>query len=323
MAAASIISSEEGYQDQGFPGIDALQVEKRYNEERAKRLRDEGNSQFIEPSLSEKFHSFIEDPWADSATIRDIKTMFPDNSCQMLILGAGWGGLLHAIRMIQAGFPARDLRIVDTAGGFGGTWYWNRYPGISCDIESYSYLPLLEETGYMPRHRYAYGEEIRDYANFAAKKWGLEAVFQTKAEKLEWDEEEKEWHADLVQHRKGEEPQNLSIRAQFVATVNGALNWPKLPGIPGLLDYKGAVFHSSRWNYEVTGGSPTNPSLSKLCDKRVAIVGTGATGKPYRTGTTLESSADNIRRVRSRPDCSSPCALGKTSVRSTAYSSVG
>jgi cation diffusion facilitator CzcD-associated flavoprotein CzcO len=280
MAATTVIvPSDPGYEDEGIPGVDALQIEKRYGEERAKRLRDDGDNQFVDISLSERFHSFIEDPWVDAAAVKDANTMFPGNRCQMLILGAGWGGLLYAIRMIEAGILPQDIRIIDSAGGFGGTWYWNRYPGLTCDIESYSYLPLLEETGYVPKHRYSHGEEIRNYADFAAKKWGVadSAVFQTKADKLVWDDNLKEWQVELVQKRKGEQPQTLNIRAQFVATVNGVLNWPKLPGIPGILDYQGDIFHSSRWNYALTGGSPTDPSLTKLQGKRVAIIGTGAT----------------------------------------------
>lgn len=168
--------------------------------------------------------------------------------------------------------------VVDPAGGFGGTWYYNRYPGLQCDIESYLYLPLLEETGYMPKHRYASGEEIRTYANAIVEKYGLadSAVFQTKAEKLVWDEASKEWQVELTQKRKGQPSKVLNISAQFVAAVNGVLNWSKLPGLPGISDYRGDVFHSSRWNYSVTGGSPADPSLENLKDKRVAIIGTGA-----------------------------------------------
>ncbi|KAF2793764.1 FAD/NAD(P)-binding domain-containing protein [Melanomma pulvis-pyrius CBS 109.77] len=277
--AANTAASEKGYQDERVPGVDALQVQQRYDEERTKRLREDGDNQFVDISLSDKFKSFIEDPWVDTTAVKDAKTMFPDNRCQVLILGAGWGGLMYAVRMIEAGVRPEDIRIIDSAGGFGGTWYWNRYPGLTCDIESYSYLPLLEETGYVPQLRYSSGEEIRNYANLAAQKWGVaeSAVFQTKAERLVWDEESKEWQVELVQQRKGEQPQTLNIRAPFVATVNGVLNWPKLPGFPGILDYHGDIFHSSRWDYGVTGGSPTDPSLTKMQGKRVAIIGTGAT----------------------------------------------
>lgn len=276
--AAIAFSSDQAYDDVGVKGVDALQAQQRYNEERAKRLRDDANEQFIDISLSEKFKQFQEDPWVDTTTVKDAKTMFPNGHCELLILGGGWGGLLYAVRMIEAGVRPENLRIIDTAGGFGGTWYYNRYPGLMCDVESYCYLPLLEEMGYMPKHRYSYGDEIRNYANLVAEKWNItnSAVFQTKAEKLVWDEATKEWQVELVQTREGEQPQKLKIRSQFVATVAGVLNWPKLPDLPGILDYKGELFHSSRWNYSITGGSQEDPSLVKLKDKRVAIVGTGA-----------------------------------------------
>lgn len=278
-ATNNVMSASQSWADDSAPGVDELQLEKRYGEERAKRLRDEGNDQYVDISVSDKFVSFLDDPWVDASMIKDAKMMFPDNHCKLLILGAGWGGLLYAIRMVQAGMSPDDIRIVDSAGGFGGTWYWNRYPGLTCDIESYCYLPLLEETGYIPKHRYATGEEIRKYADLAAENWGVHesAVFQTQAKKMVWDESGKEWKLELVQKRKGEQPQTLNVRAAFVASANGVLNWPKLPGVPGVLDFKGDIFHSSRWNYGLTGGSAMDPSLVKLQGKRVAIVGTGCT----------------------------------------------
>lgn len=276
---ANIVASGQDYEDEGMPGVDALQVQQRYNEEAAKRLREDGNSQFVDIPLDEKFASFLADPWVENNAIKDIRAMFPNDECQVLILGAGLGGLLNAIRMVEAGIRPEDIRIVDSAGGWGGTWYWNRYPGLSCDIESYCYLPLLEETGYVPRHRYSQGEEIREYANLLATKWNVadSAVFQTQAERLVWDEESKEWVVELKQERSGEEPVALTVRAQFVVASNGPLHWPKLAGVPGILDYKGDIFHTSRWNYEITGGSPSDASLTKLQGKRVTIVGTGAT----------------------------------------------
>lgn len=271
--------STQGNQAEDRTGHNAAQIQQRYSEERMKRLRDDGNDQFIDISRSDKFRSFMEDPWTGVTPVKRVAEMFPEGQCQLLIFGAGLGGLLYGIRMIEAGIPAGNIRIIDTATGFGGTWYWNRYPGLFCDIESYSYLPLLEETGYVPKHRYSSGEEIRTYAELIANKWSLaeSAVWQTKAERLLWDEGAKEWLVSLVQQRKDEAPQTLNIRARFVAAVNGALNWPKLPGIPGILDYEGDIFHSARWNYTLTGGSPEDSSLIKLEGKRVAIIGTGAT----------------------------------------------
>lgn len=255
------------------------QTKARYEEERTERLRSDGNAQFIEIAKSAQYARFADDPWADPAAVQPLQAMFPDDRCEMLIVGAGWGGIQNAVRMIESGIPAEDIRIIDPAGGFGGTWYWNRYPGLMCDIESYSYLPYLEETGYVPKHRYSQGEEIREYVNLVAQKWGLMdcAVFQTQAQKIVWDEDDKEWVVDLIQRRKGQPPETLQIRSRFVTIAAGVLNWPKLPNIPGILDYQGDMFHSARWAYDVTGGSPKNPSLTRLKNKHVVIVGTGAT----------------------------------------------
>lgn len=254
------------------------QMKARYDEERKKRLRADGNSQFIEIAKSAQYERFADDPWADPAAVQPLHAKFPDQRSEMLIIGAGWGGIQNAVRMTQAGIPAKDIRIIDPAGGFGGTWYWNRYPGLMCDIESYTYLPYLEETGFVPKHRYSQGEEILEYVNLVAEKYGLTdcAVFQTQAEKIVWDNDAKEWSVHLIQRRKGHAPETLQIRSKFVTVAAGVLNWPKLPNIPGILDYQGDMFHSARWAYDVTGGSPKDPSLSKLKDKRVAIIGTGA-----------------------------------------------
>ncbi|KAL1871476.1 hypothetical protein Plec18167_007036 [Paecilomyces lecythidis] len=256
------------------------EVTQRYLKERQKRLREEGDAQYIDVSLFDEYRHFQDDPWVAPAAVKDIKTQFPDSRCEMLIIGAGLAGLLYAVRMIEAGVRPQDIRIIDRAGGFGGTWYWNRHPGLTCDVESYCYLPLLEETGYIPKHKYSHSEEIREYMNHIAEKWGVSelAIFQTEAQKLQWDEAGKGWKVDLIQHRKGEPSQTLNIRASFVVMGNGLAHWPKLPDIPGILDYKGDVFQASRWAYDLTGGSPLDPSLTKLKDKRVAVIGTGATG---------------------------------------------
>ncbi|OQD67993.1 hypothetical protein PENPOL_c003G03538 [Penicillium polonicum] len=255
------------------------QIKARYEEERKKRLRDDGNAQFIEVAKSAQYEHFADDPWVDPAAVQPLRAKFINNRSEMLIIGAGWGGIQNAVRMIEAGIPAEDIRIIDPAGGFGGTWYWNRYPGLMCDIESYTYLPYLEEMGYVPKHRYSQGEEIREYANLVAQKWGLIdcAVFQTQAQKIVWDDDAKEWSVNLIQRCKGQSPDTLRIRSRFVTIAAGVLNWPKLPNILGILDYQGDMFHSARWAYDVTGGSPKDPVLAKLKDKRVVIVGTGAT----------------------------------------------
>lgn len=263
------------------PDEDAnTEIIQRYGVERAKRLREDGMRQYIDIALSPQHQRFGADPWVDPTKVQDLDAMFPNGQIEVLVIGGGWGGILSAAHMVEVGIEPEDIRIVDSAGHFGGTWYWNRYPGLTCDIESYSYLPLLEELGYMPKHRYSSGEEIRAYVNRVVKECGLAdcGVFQTKVQRMVWDEDWGEWHVHLQQNRDGEnEPKSLTIRAQVVSLASGILSQPHLPKIPGILDYEGAMFHSSRWSYNITGGSPSDPSLAKLRDKRVAVIGTGAT----------------------------------------------
>lgn len=166
---------DESYQDEAITGTAMLQIQKRYGEERAKRLKPDGDSQYIDVTTSEQFKEhYIRDPWLslEQSTVESAQR-FGNSKCKALILGAGFGGLLHAVMLIEAGMDASDIRLVDTAGGFGGTWYWNRYPGLMCDVESYIYMPLLEETGYMPKNKYAYGPELLEYCNLIADKWKL------------------------------------------------------------------------------------------------------------------------------------------------------
>ena len=177
------------------------------------------------------YKRFADDPWADLAEIQPLQAKFPDGRSEMLIIGAGCGGIQIAVCMIEAGIPAQDIRIIDPAGGFSRTWYWNRFPGLMCDIESYSYLPFLEETGYVPKHRYSYGEEIREYANLVARKWGLTdcAVFKTQAKEIVWDDDAGEWIVQLIQHQKKdfqetESLESLGIRSKFVTISTGSLN---------------------------------------------------------------------------------------------------
>lgn len=163
------------------------------------------------------------------------------------------------------------MRIVEKGGDFGGTWYWNRYPGIHCDIESHVYLPMLDETGYVPEWKYAPGDEIRRHAVRIARKFDLypDALFSTAVTSLTWDEASETW---IVATDRGD-----AFRATYVVTATGTLSEPKLPGIPGIEDFKGHTFHTSRWDYAYTGGTPDG-GMTGLSQKRVGIVGTGATG---------------------------------------------
>ncbi len=234
----------------------------RYLEERDKRLRADGNEQYIETKGD--FSRYVDDPFVDPGFKRE-----PINdSVDAVIIGGGFGGLLAGARLHEA--EVDKIRIIEKAGDFGGTWYWNRYPGAQCDVESYSYLPLLEETGYMPKERYSYAPEILEHARRIGKHFDLykDACFQTEISEIRWNEEESRW---IVTTNRGDR-----MRARFVVMSSGPLNRPKLPGIPAIDTYKGHTFHTSRWDYNYTGGDTTG-NLHQLSDKRVAVIGTGAT----------------------------------------------
>jgi cation diffusion facilitator CzcD-associated flavoprotein CzcO len=234
----------------------------RYREERDKRIRSDGNEQYVE--VKGDFSRYIDDPYVDPGFTRAPLT----DTVDVLIIGGGFGGLLAGARLREAG--VRDIRIVEKGGDFGGTWYWNRYPGAQCDIESYIYLPLLEETGYIPKEKYSFAPEILEHARRIGEKFDLyrNACFQTQIRALTWSEDECRWIVTTDRDDR--------MRARFVVMSNGPLNRPKLPGIPGIDAFKGHTFHTSRWDYAYTGGD-TNGNLHKLADKRVAVIGTGAT----------------------------------------------
>ena len=243
--------------------IDIPAIREKYRQERDRRIRREGQEQYFRPT-GEVAVNYAADPH---------KTVEPrdpiSEDIDVIILGAGWGGIMAGYHLTQAGIT--NFRNIDTAGDFGGVWYWNRYPGIQCDNESYCYLPLLEETSFMPSKKFSDGSEIYEYCKLIAEKSGFadKALFHTLADTLRWDEEIKRWR---VRTNRGDD-----IRARFVILASGVMNMPKLPGIPGIDKFQGKMFHTARWDYDYTGGTYRNPVLDKLTDKRVAIVGTGAT----------------------------------------------
>ena len=184
------------------------------------------------------------------------------------VIGGGFGGLIAAARLAKAG--VKDIRIIEKGGDFGGTWYWNRYPGAQCDIESYIYLPLLEETGYIPKEKYSFARRdpgaLRGASASTSISIALPASRPRSARCAGTAGRE-----PMVDHHQPRRRHD----ARFVVMSNGPLNRPKLPGIPGIETFKGHSFHTSRWDYGYTGGDRT--VLHKLADKRVAIIGTGAT----------------------------------------------
>jgi cyclohexanone monooxygenase len=233
----------------------------RYRRERDKRLRQDGNDQYVE--ITGTYAHYLDDPYV-SRTERPPR----HDRLGVVVIGGGFAGLITGARLRQAGID--DFLIIEKGGGFGGTWYWNRYPGAQCDVESYVYLPLLEETGYVPTEKYVHAPEILEHCARIAEHFGLSerACFSTEVTGLEWDGSRSSW---LVRTDRGDE-----LLARFVAMGNGPLHRPKLPGVPGIETFAGHSFHTSRWDYAYTGGD-SNGALTKLADKTVGVIGTGAT----------------------------------------------
>ncbi|GAB3102196.1 NAD(P)/FAD-dependent oxidoreductase [Aestuariicella hydrocarbonica] len=243
--------------------IDIPAIQEKYQQERNKRIRPDGQKQYAK--IKEEFtEEYLHDPHTPVVSRDPIS-----EDLDVAVLGTGWSGLLSAYHLKNAGIT--NFRNIDHGGDWGGVWYWNRYPGIQCDNDAYCYLPLLEETGFMPSKKYSDGYEIYDYFKVIAEKYSLgeKALFHTLITGLRWDDNIKRWR---ISTNRGDE-----IRARFVIMANGLLNIPKLPKIPGIHDFQGKMFHTSRWEYDYTGGSYRNPVLDKLKDKKVAIIGTGAT----------------------------------------------
>jgi cyclohexanone monooxygenase len=243
-------------------GFDPEALRARYREERDKRLRGDGNAQYRE--IAGAFAHYLDDPYVAPGFNREPLT----DEVEVVVVGGGFGGQLAAARLREAG--VQDIRIIEKGGDFGGTWYWNRYPGAACDIESYIYLPLLEEIGYVPKEKYSRAPEILAHSRAIGEYFDLYrgALFQTEVTEMRWDEDSARW---IVKTNRGD-----ALKARFVVMANGPLHRPKLPGIPGLESYKGHAFHTSRWDYEYTGGSNAG-GLSGLAGKRVGVIGTGAT----------------------------------------------
>jgi cyclohexanone monooxygenase len=205
-------------------------------------------------AMEGEFAKYLQDVYSAAPIDRDALT----DECEIVVIGAGFAGLLLWYKLRAAGFG--DVRFCEKGGDVGGTWYWNRYPGIACDVESYSYLPLLEEMGYIPTMKFASGFEILEYCQAMAAKTGFydHCLFHTTVERTDWDEGTARW---TVATDRGDK-----MRARYVVLANGILTTPKLARIAGMETFAGTAFHTSRWDYTVD-----------LEGKRVGIIGTGAT----------------------------------------------
>ncbi len=243
------------------PTFDPEALREKYQLERNKRLRGDGNAQYTD--VSGQFSEYLHDPYVDVAPRAPLH-----DHVTVAIIGGGFAGLMTAARLRQSGID--DLRIIEKGGDFGGTWYWNRYPGAQCDVESYVYLPLLEETAYVPSEKYARAPEILGHCRRIGEHFELyeRACLSTEVTGIEWDPTERRW---IIRTDRGDR-----MTARFLVMGNGPLHRPKLPGIDGIELFRGHAFHTSRWDYAYTGGD-SNGNLVGLRDKRVGIIGTGAT----------------------------------------------
>jgi cation diffusion facilitator CzcD-associated flavoprotein CzcO len=243
----------------------AKTLRERYAAERAKRIganeHHSGHGRYL--AMEGDLAHYADDPHSEVVPREPRK-----EKTRVLIVGAGFGGLLMSARLRDRGID--DFLILDASGDVGGVWYWNWYPGASCDIDAYTYLPLLEETGFMPSERYAGQPEIQGYAQLVARQYGVyeKALFHTRANSIVFDDESGLWRMTTD---RGDE-----LTADFVVlATGGAYSKPRLPDIEGIEAFQGASFHSSRWDYDYTGGRPGEPMVN-LADKKVAIIGTGA-----------------------------------------------
>ncbi|ADP81259.1 flavin-containing monooxygenase [Pseudofrankia inefficax] len=241
--------------------VDATELERaraKYRLERDKRI-DPARHDIVD--LTEH-PEYLEDPYTGVVEREPVT-----DAVDAVVVGAGFGGLLAALHLKKQGLAR--VRLVEKAGDVGGVWYWNRYPGAMCDVESYVYLPMLEELGYIPRHRYSYAPEIFEHARRIARHFDLYglALFHTAVTGMTWEPATGTWQ---VRTSRGDR-----IAARYVVVAHGSFGSLKLPAIPGIDGFKGAMFHTSRWDYEYTGGDSQSP-LDKLGDKTVGIIGTGA-----------------------------------------------
>ncbi len=177
-----------------------------------------------------------------------------------VIIGAGFGGMYMLHRLRQKGFNAR---VFEAGKGVGGTWYWNRYPGARCDVESvqysYQFSPELEQE-WEWSERYATQPEILRYANHVADRFDLrrDIRFETRVTQAAFDESDNIW---LVETDKGDR-----VRARFVITAMGCLSSPNTPKIPGLEDFEGPTYHTGNWPHEGVD----------FTGKTVGVIGTGS-----------------------------------------------
>ncbi|MET4538385.1 cyclohexanone monooxygenase [Arthrobacter bambusae] len=263
--------------------FDVEQTRQRYAKEHSLRTPPKTGARTIQPGTADPLGN---DPW----TKRDEREPITE-TVEVAIIGGGWAGLTCAVHLQKMG--VKSLRIIEHGGDFGGVWYWNRYPGAQCDTESYVYFPFLAETGYMPSSAFPYSREIYEHAQRIGRHFNLyeRTLFHTAGTSASWDDQMDEW---VIHSDRGD-----VIRSRFLVRTNGALGNPTYPDVPGLETFPGKIFHSSRWDYDYTGGSPSDPRMTLLSDKRVAIIGSGASG--VQCATALARDAGHLHVIQRTP----------------------
>ena len=278
--------------------IDKQALLAKYLAERDKRLRADGNAQYLR--LEGQLSHYKRDPYAEPI---NREALF--DHVTFAFVGGGIAGLVTGARLVEAGIA--DVRIVEKGGDFGGTWYWNRYPGAQCDTASMVYMPLAGRNRASCRRRNTRtAPEILEQCRRIGRKFGLydNALFQTEVTDLAWDDSAKCW---VISTDRGDR-----FTASYIGVGTGPLHVPKLPGIPGIESFKGHSFHTSRWDYDYTGGDAAGAPMTRLADKRVAIIGTGATSVqavPHLARAAGGFTSCSARRPRST------CAPTRRSIR--------
>lgn len=185
----------------------------------------------------------------------------PVDQIDLLVVGAGFGGIAMADRLLREG-RGRDFLVAEAADAVGGTWRDNTYPGCACDVPTALYsLSGHAHPGWS--HSFGRQPEIRAYLESVADRIGLRDRLVTSCEvtAATWDAESAHWTVDTSRGR---------VRARNLVVASGALSAPSIPRLPGLDSFQGEVFHSARWRHDIS-----------LEGRRVAVVGTGASAVQF------------------------------------------
>lgn len=218
-----------------------------------------------------------------------------DKVHDVLVLGAGLSGI-YSLYMIRNRFPSWNVKALEAGGDVGGTWYWNSYPGCRIDTESLSYCfsfdkELLNEWHW--KEQFASQSETHRYIKRVTEKHDLlkDIKFDTRIKSAHWDEEKRIWTFT--------DSNGYEYKTRFFVSCLGFLSAPTLPAIPGIQDFRGQSFHTSRW--------PENFDLSRdLAGKRIGVIGTGATGIQTITAISKAGSIKSLTVFQRTANWSAP-----------------